>query len=130
MTSRYGRNQRRAHRQRIAELEVAATTAEHRARSAEARLSTAREDALRQLVRSEPYVQEAMRRVGSELGRAMGPHFAPHVEKLMQANQRRGPSPIRFDAAVDPYEMTVSYIEGRIEPIVYRIALAGSELFA
>ena len=124
MTSRYGRNQRRAHRERIAELERAASAATGRAFAAERRLATAREDALRGLVKSEPFIRAAMERLGHALGREMGPHFAPHVEKLMQINQRRSPSPIAFDAKVSPYEQTVSYVEGRIEPITYRVALS------
>lgn len=125
MAQRYGRNQRRAHRERIVELERAAASAQSRASRAEGSLRLAREDAMREMVRSAPYVGQAMAQIGRELGRAMGPHFEPHVRKLMDANQdhRRYPSPITFDAAMPLDDVTVSYIEGRIEPITYRVAL-------
>ena len=125
MTSRYGRNQRRAHREQIAKLERDVSSAQWRASSAEGRLRDARQEAMRELVKSEPYVKEAMNRLGYELGRAMGPHFQPHVEKLMAMDQRRrSEAHIAFDASIRADQMTVSYIEGRIEPIVYRVAFA------
>lgn len=130
MAQRYGRNQRRAHRERIAVLERQASNDAMRAASAERRLASAREDAMREMVRSEPFVKEAMKRIGAELGRAMGPHFADHVYKLMDANQdRRHSSPISFDAAVNLDSVTVSYIEGRVEPLHYRIAIMLPDLW-
>jgi hypothetical protein len=124
MGSRYGRNQRRAHRERIAALELAERRARERAYSAETKARTAREDVLREFVQAGPYYGKAMERIGAELGRMMGPHFAPHVKKLMDANQTRRSEPITWDAKVSMDQMTVSYIEGRIEPIYYRLAVS------
>lgn len=124
MGNRYGRNQKRAHREQIAKLQAERSSAEYRAVGAERRYRSAREDAIREMVKSSPYVKVAMERIGYELGRAMGPHFQEHVEKLMAAEQRRQSArPITFDAFTSADQAMAFYIEGRIEPITYRVAI-------
>lgn len=132
MGNRYGRNQRRAHRETIAANEaelVRLKTSEARAwreaNSSSIRAQNAREEALRSLVQSGPMIKAAMENLGYELGRTMGPHFEEHVQKLKTADvTRTGRSLISFDAAI-PYdrEYRVSYIEGRIDALHYRVAV-------
>lgn len=132
MTSRYGRNQRREHRQKIAELEELAarrqreaSLAQSQRRDAENRARTAMEDAMRSVIRQKPVIEATMERIGAELGRAMGPHFAEHVHRLKAADrERRTPNLVSFDAVVPMDKMRVSFIEGRVEPLHYRIAVS------
>ena len=131
MSSRYVRNQRREHRNRIAELEKLADQrkreagdAQMRRMSAEDRARNALEEALKTVVKQKPMIELAMERLGAELGRAMGPHFAEHVQKLKAADrERRTPELVSFNAAVPMDTMRVAYIEGRIEPLYYRLAV-------
>jgi len=133
MGNRYGRNQRRAHREQIAFLEAnlsKAKTAESSARSdawhARIAASNAREIALRELVNREDMIKACMSEMGYELGRSLGPHYKDHIQKLMDADKQRRTRPlVSFDAAI-PYDKTfkVSYIEGRVDALHYRVAVA------
>jgi hypothetical protein len=132
MAKRYGRNQRRAHREQIALLETHLSKAkqeESAARSsawhARIEASNAREIALRELVNREDMIKACMSEVGYELARTMGPHYKEHIEKLLAADVRRRPlALVNFDAVI-PYDKAfkVSYIEGRIDALAYRVAV-------
>lgn len=133
MTRRYGRNQKRAHRERIAELErecvrlrkIADSNADH-ARSALYRAQNARAEALTDLLQNKEYIDLAVDVIAHELGAAMGPHYKTHVDKLIAAREPRGVSTFKLRGIQDQDDMRrpVLTIEGKIEALFYRFRMA------
>lgn len=128
MGNRYGRNQKRAAREKITLLEqqLAKVNADRdraisRAWDAEYKYQRARESALRELLAKGDHIEYAVRRISEELARALGPELLPHAQKLM-ASDRLRKMPIEFSADVDPYQM-VDVIRGEIPALRYNIAL-------
>lgn len=129
MSKRYGRNQKRAHRERIAELEAqletrqgeldAARGAVWHARRA---LGTARSDALMEYAKEHGLVEHAIRQIGHELGRALGAELKPHAERVLAADRDRKPISLALyaDVAMDGNH-EVSVIRGEIPAIHYNV---------
>lgn len=129
MSKRYGRNQKRAHRERIAELErrlsdleaqVAQQTS--RARAAEFRAANATEQAFKRLSEQQGYLEHVVKEIGVQLGRALGPELRPIAERILSS--RREPSPmcdLSAHASWDKLETTV--IRGEIPAFRYNIAI-------
>lgn len=127
MSKRYGRNQKRAARQRVAELERDLLVATGDVGRANQRLAHAKEDAFNEYTKQHDMIAEAVKRIGVELGRALGPELAPIAEKILASDrraQRLPMSPIAFDlsAQVNPYD-AVTVIRGEIPSLRYNIAL-------
>lgn len=134
MANRYGRNQKRAHRAMIADLEgrLAAANAygatmANRAHTAEYRASNARQAALTEFANQEPRISMAMQEIGAGLGHALGKELEPHARKLLDADRTRRPfSPVfRGDAHMDMTTMRVDVLRGEIPSFHYNIALTG-----
>lgn len=132
MSRRYGRNQKRAARARIAELAAALITegaarnhAESRMRNAEYRAANAREQAFEQYARVHGLLETMTARIGEELGRALGPKLYPHAADLMaKRNQASGLaySP-NLKAEIVP-EYSVIRITGSLPSLHYRVEIA------
>lgn len=104
--SRYGRNQKRQARARIAELEATlaqteenlmhmkrrASMAEVRATQAETRAYNAESRAFERFAASSGMLKQLAERMGMELGRALGEELMPHAERFLSAGPRRPPS--------------------------------------
>lgn len=96
MSRRYGRNQKRAHRERIAELEaevvlqraIAASNQRH-AGNLLFKLQSARAEALTELLEREDIIKIAMTEIGAQMGAMMGKQYMPHVRKLIEASRSR-----------------------------------------
>lgn len=113
MSKRYGRNQKRAARQKIAELE--------------GRLASAKEEAFQDYARQHDMIGEAVKRIGVELGRALGPQLLPIAEKILASDRRSerhlmSPVPFELSAEVRPYDM-VTVIRGEIPRLNYNFAI-------
>lgn len=123
MANRYGRNQRRAARQRIAEVEAALAQATIERDAANYRSRAARELALEDYVEAHDLIKEAVREIGRELGRAFGPLAAPHVEKLMAAGRKPRRWPLDLSARIEHHEREVTVLRGEIPAVNYNIAV-------
>lgn len=127
MAKRYGRNQKRQHRQEIERLAVELNGANRDNRILQNRVSTARNDAFQDFVAQGDRINFGLECISRELGRAMGPHFEPHVKKLIESNKeyRRTSEPIlSFSMVEDPIDFRVMRIEGRIAPLHYCIQVS------
>lgn len=122
MAKRYGRNQRRAHREQIANLEMAKANVERRLRFAEAKEAEAYSRAIRDIAGKREHIEHALKQIGVELARAYPPALREAAEKIMAS--RRDEPPIRFDASIDPWAMEkVVVIRGEIPALRYNIAV-------
>lgn len=124
MSKRYGRNQRRAARRKIADLEMLVGAVRESESRARLQLSRAKEEALTEFINRSDMIKYAMERMGYELGRALGPELEPHARKLMQSD-RRGPmlSP-DFSASISPVDC-MHVLRGTVPELRYNIAVWG-----
>ncbi|MGI8390524.1 hypothetical protein [Brucella anthropi] len=123
MSKRFGRNQRRAMRERIAGLEVELVQTQRRERLATSRYQDAFERALEQVVSKEDHYNHAIRRISDELAKAFPPKLY-EAAKLLMDSRRDGP-PIRFTATVQPSlvdgSTMVTVIRGEIPALRYSV---------
>jgi hypothetical protein len=126
MTKRYGRNQKRRHREQIAELQRDLTAAIHRAeamaagkRFAERRLADARRDALEQFMREHPYIEEEFRLMLVKLHEAYGPQLVDAAKKIMASDHNRRRH-LSLDVREDPRDRRATVVRGTIEPLTYQ----------
>lgn len=123
MSSRYGRNQRRAHRQQLAEAQTALASAERRADVAERRTATAMEEGMNRLLQIK-HLPEVVSRIGVELGRAYGPEVAEAAQKILQSDRRGPREPVWLDARIDQQDFRVTVIRGVIKELHYNVAVS------
>lgn len=124
MSSRYGRNKRREHRQQIEALRAENAEAQARARAAERRVATALEDGMDRVlaIRHLPQLTE---RIAVELARNYGPEIAEAAQELIRSGRRRSAMPvIDFTARVDVAEPTITVLRGRIKELHYNVAVS------
>lgn len=122
MSRRYGRNQRRAHRQEIERLNAQVVEVERRERMANFRAEEAYSKAVREIAESGGYIDYALRRISEELARAYPQALREAAERVMSS--RREQPPIRFDAFVDWSKMEQCVvIRGEIPALRYNIAV-------
>lgn len=128
MAKRYGRNQKRQHRQEIERLGNELIDANRAYAVLQRRSASAKDDAFQEFVTHSGRINHAMDLISRELGKAMGPHFAPHVAKLMESAKQQNRSLserfVSFSSMNDPVDFRVLRIEGRIEPIHYCIQVS------
>lgn len=118
---RYGRNQKRAHRERIAALEQELSNAEWRTRSAERRVATATSDAFRRYAEQHEFIAEAVKCISYELGRALAPRLVEPAEKILASHRQRSPL-LDLSADVRMDDM-VTVIRGEIPALRYNVAV-------
>jgi hypothetical protein len=125
MTSRYGRRKRRADRQRIAELEIAASVLEKQVQLLNQLVTTAREegveDGASQIINAR-FLPETVSMIREHLGRSFGEKVAAIAVQLEDQDHRR--MPFRYRARVEPMSQTIRFIEGEIPSLRYRVALS------
>jgi hypothetical protein len=124
VSSRFGRNKRRAARERIATLESDLAIANSRLARTERMLSTAREDGATALLRAK-YLDEETRRITHLLADKYGPELMKAASRLVEATRERPYRPIDFRAVLSPNEMIeTTVIEGFIPSLHYRVQVA------
>jgi hypothetical protein len=122
VSSRYGRNQRREARQRIAALETELARSTGRLRGAEGRAEDARTLALNEYMEKHGMLKDAVENISFNLSRQLGPILRPHAEKIMAAH--RDSVPVKFSARTvlqDHRDVTV--IRGHIPALDWNVAL-------
>lgn len=123
MAKRFGRNQRRAMREKIAGLEYELVRAYDRERIANRRHQDAFERALEQVLSKEDHYNHAIRRISEELAKAYPPKL--HEAAVLLMNSRRDGPPIRFTASAQPSldagNTMVMVIRGEIPALSYNI---------
>lgn len=128
MAKRYERNQKRQHRQEIERLGHELTEANRAYTVQQRRAASAKDDAFQEFAANGDRINHAMDLISRELGKAMGPHFAPHVAKLVESSKHhqgtQSGSFVAFTSMSDPIDFRVLRIEGRIEPIHYCIQVS------
>jgi len=119
--NRYGRNQKRAHREEIERLNKELSELEFRAYRAERTASDAVSKAYQDFVRNGEYVDYATKEICRELARSYAPALREAAEKVLSS--RRNSPPIRFDAYSSPAigMMTSTVIRGEIPALRYNI---------
>lgn len=124
MSSRFGRNKRRAARERIAELENELAQNNRQLAAAQRMLSTAREDGATVVLRAK-YLSEETKRITHLLAEKYGPKLMEAAGRLVDSQRERARPPIDFRAMFDPMEpVDVITIEGFIPSFHYRVRLA------
>lgn len=131
MSRRYGRNQKRAHKAKIAEAEAETArvsaqlqSEQYQHRQTRARLSEVKGAAFNEFLSQSGQYEAAVEHMSRELGRALGPKLMPEAEKVLRAGLQGRP-PIRFEAFDDPMDMRVTRISGEIPALRYTIQIAG-----
>jgi len=127
MAKRYGRNQRRAARERIAELEASLRVAERLAHSARSRQHLAVEDAFQRLAEQQDYIGECVKQIGFQLGRTLGPQLVPVAERVL-ASDRKADSSRSMRVDLTAYSLLdrpvpTTVIRGTIPEIHFNIQL-------
>jgi hypothetical protein len=123
MTKRYGRNQKRHHREQIAELQRRAEQErmmhEDRMRqlkSSHAKdLTKAREDALTAYLNSHPQLDIILERMSEKIGGLLGPELMKHAQAIMDSARRneRGGDILRVSVRdVHPSQLGPSFDTG------------------
>lgn len=125
MTKRYGRNQRRKHREQIAEMEKHVARVEAQNLTLRHNQGRAVEEAFDMLMRDTGRIDAITERLTVELARKFGDELMPVVKQIVDSGrhvQRR--MPIAFDARV-PYDQTsdVLHIRGVIPELNYNYTL-------
>jgi len=124
MSSRFGRNKRRAARERIAELEIELAQSSRQLVTAQRMLATAREDGATAALRAR-YLSEETKRITHLLAEKYGPELMEAAKRLVESRRERTRPPIDFRAMFDPMEpVDVVTIEGFIPSFHYRVRLA------
>jgi hypothetical protein len=122
VTSRYGRNKRRADRERIAWLEKNASLLDEKLqaevrhhRHTRHQLYNAREIALTEAANKDEKIKYAMSVIAHELARQLGPELAQPAQRLLESDRRGRRQPI-WDVRVDDrVSGTMEVVRGRIE---------------
>lgn len=124
MSARFGRNKRRAARERIEALEAQLTQVSRRLTAAERAIATAKEDGATAILRTK-YLDQEIARISRYLSEAYGPKLMEAANRLM-ASSDRPHRPIDFRAVFDPMEdrFTTTTIEGFIPSLHYRVRVA------
>lgn len=134
MSKRYGRNQKRIARNRIAELEaeLAAANARaaaqtHRALVAEYDLARGTERAFAEYAQQHELIQSLTIEIGDSLGRMLGEELTPYAERLLAVARNR---PTKTEAAFALHLLggpsNVNYITGEIERLSFSVAFLES----
>lgn len=137
MTKRYGRSQKRQHRQRIADLEAVLDDANGQVINLRARLhqaqhesGQARASALVEYARAHGFIDDVIQEIGRRLAEAYPGKLFDHVALLMAAAEprMRGPrEPFALSADV-PYDMKVITLRGTIPALEYCVRVADADL--
>ena len=124
MSRRFGRNQRRAFRAKVAALEAGTAALERRARLAEARSADAYEKGMSHFLNSQ-YLPAAMYKLVGRLEESLRPELAKEAERILQAyeSQPHVGSFLEFAARTDLMEPTVTVITARIPELRANIAI-------
>lgn len=129
MSKRYGRNQKRKARERIAALEQVVDFqfeqvkfANTRAANARLKLQQAQSDAFMIFMRNQDRLDAALREIVGGLTERLGTEIAPHAIKLMQSDGRR--EPLDF-SVIDPLQPvsggSYTVIKGEVPSIHYAV---------
>ncbi len=125
MSSRYGRNQRRKHRQEISELKSTVDFLLSRLRMADYRADNAKQEALNYFMENTGLMKHATDRVCYELGRAVGKELEPHARRLFETSKRKyDEAPIAFSMSATMLDRRIEVLRGEVRPLIYNIALA------
>lgn len=134
MTKRYGRNQKRRHVARIAELEKQVSglddmverlrrdraKAESEATMHRITASQAREKALTDAIKNMHIYKRALEMMAEAMGRKLGDELRPHAERILAAER----SMARFDVEIRPdHVLQCDVIQGAIPAIGYRFMM-------
>ena len=127
MSRRFGRNQRRAARATIADLEMRLAAAQREAAHARtaAHMARMREHdavatAATRLMNDKPALDAAMRELAHSVGHTLGKELVPHAERLMQ-----GMTPeFRGVCSYGPDRIETVVVEFRIPTVLHRYAIA------
>lgn len=124
MTKRYGRNQRRKHRQEIEALTRNLERAEAARQRAASELRYAKDRAFQEYAANHDLLKTTSKALGDRIAMLLAPELERHASELMQQAAVHRPllsldSPNHGPSA----EQKVQYIRGRIEPIEYTYAV-------
>ena len=124
MSSRYGRNKRRAARERIAALERDLREATAKVQIVSQSYARAKEDGASEILRIQ-HLDQVTERLAYELTRAYGPKLMDAAHKLLASDRGRKPIDIRAILDVNAtYAPEVWYVQGSIPSLHYRVALS------
>jgi hypothetical protein len=124
MGKRYGRNQKRKHRNEIADLKSRLDSEIFMRRCAEAKSQTARQDALDRFMKDSGLMREAVNRIAYELGRAVGKELEPYAKKLLDYAQKEHEDYIDFTILDSPaLDRKVDVLRGEIKRLIYNVVL-------
>ncbi len=123
MAKRYGRNQRRKHREEIETLRANVAAWQGKAVTANFQLNRAKEEAFDMLMRDTGRIDAITERLTVELTRKFGEELMPVVQQIV-ASEKRPRKKIDFSASV-PYDQSteVLHIRGVIPELHYNFAL-------
>lgn len=96
MAKRYGRNQRRAHRERIAQLEQSERSLARRVQYAEHESREAYTRALNHIIENTDLYKYCMGEISYGLGRGLADALNPHAEKLLDTVLRESRTEVEF----------------------------------
>lgn len=122
MSKRYGRNQKRAHREEIERLTTELQRSSQRERLHKLEASQSYANALGEFIKRGDYIDYALRRMSEELARAYPSKELEEAARKIISSRRDSP-PVRFDAyaANDFSQMNVTVIRGEIPALRYNI---------
>jgi hypothetical protein len=123
MTNRYGRNQRRRHREEIALLTKRVRHAEQMESIMRSRAITVKQDALDLLMAKYGLIKEAVGMISSKIGDLLGKELAPHASKLLEAHTRETGKPLIDFSMEDSFTQNCQVLRGSIKPIDYNIVI-------
>jgi hypothetical protein len=136
MARRYGRNQKRAARQKIAELEAAVSALEkevHNVRVSysrknyelQRRLESHKAEAMKEFMEQKDLIEDVMKFVSSELLTKWSEEARPIVDRLVDQMRRQSRTPRLpiFDARVEPVRDENIIIRGHLPAFEYNFVV-------
>lgn len=125
MAKRYGRNQRRKHREQIAQMEAYVRRVNGQMLTLQHNQNRAVEDAFDMFMKDTGRIDHVIENMRRELTQMFGEKLMPIVEQIVASHrgyERR--APIAFDARV-PYDQSVEvvHVRGEIPQLNYNMAL-------
>lgn len=127
MSKRFGRNQKRAMREKIKALEAAVYDAgadyEGRIYRLQRQIANAEGRAFERFMADKDRYEQVCARMADEVGRVVGENLKPYAEQLMREANRHRPM-ARFDASSDQMDVMVSRITVECPAVRYNMQVA------
>lgn len=124
MSKRYGRKQKRKHREQIEALKNHQDFLLSRIRMEAHRADQAKQKALDHFMNHSGLMELAVKRIAYELGRAVGKELEPHARKLFDSAHRHyNVNPIEFSVHNHQTHKEFETIRGEVKALCYNVVV-------